>query len=284
MTVHPYSRLLLAAAILSASCLVVAQPRSNQLSPTELIKEVIYNELHPSPVSCVHWRYRLLKQVDGKQETKAVVETKSGSLDRLLMVAGKPLSPEQENAEEKRILRFARSTAEQRKAEQSREKDAQESDALLQKIPDAFVFKYAGENGTAVRVTFTPNPQFRPSTREDKVLQQMAGEMWVDSSQKRLISMSGQLMDEVKFGGGVLGHLEKGGQFRVERKEVSKGDWELTQLVVDMHGKALMFKSISVQQKEIHSNFERVSNELTFPDAANLLLQQTFVASSQQPR
>ncbi len=112
----------------------------------------------------------------------------------------------------------------------------------------------------------------------------MAGEIWVDSSQKRLISISGLLMDEVKFGGGLLGHLEKGGQFRVQRKEVFRGDWEVTQLIVDMHGKALMFKSISVQQKEIHSNFERVSNELTFADAANLLLQQTFVASSQQPR
>ncbi len=284
MTIHAYSRLLLAAAILSASCLVAAQPQSNQPSPAELIKQVIYNELHPAALSCVHWQYRLLKQVDGKQETIAVVETKSGSLDRLLMVAGKPLSPEQENAEAERILRFARSSAEQRKAEQAREKDAQESNALLQRIPDAFVFKYAGENGNAVRLTFTPNPQFRPLTREDKVLQQMAGEIWVDSSQKRLISISGLLMDEVKFGGGLLGHLEKGGQFRVQRKEVFRGDWEVTQLIVDMHGKALMFKSISVQQKEIHSNFERVSNELTFADAANLLLQQTFVASSQQPR
>ncbi len=284
MTIHPHARLLLAVAVLSSSCFVAAQPQSKQLSPAELIKQVIYNELHPTAVSCVHWRYRLLKQVDGKQEAKAVVETKSGSLDRLLMVAGKPLSPEQENAEEERILRFAKSTAEQHKAEQAREKDAQESSALLQRIPDAFVFKYAGENGNAVRLTFTPNPQFRPSTREDRVLQQMAGEIWVDGTQKRLISISGQLMDEVKFGGGLLGHLEKGGEFRVKREELVRGDWEVTQLVVNMHGKALMFKSISVQQKEIHSDFERVSNDLTFPDAANILLQQTFVASSQQPR
>ncbi len=171
MTIHAYSRLLLAAAILSASCLVAAQPQSNQPSPAELIKQVIYNELHPAALSCVHWRYHLQKEVDGKQETKAVVETKAGSLDRLLMVSGRPLSPEQENAEAERILRFARSSAEQRKAEQAREKDAQESNALLQRIPDAFVFKYAGENGNAVRLTFTPNPQFRPLTREDKVLQ-----------------------------------------------------------------------------------------------------------------
>ncbi len=284
MTIHCYSRSLLAAAILSASCFVAAQPQSNQLSPTELVKEVINNELHPASRPCVHWRYRLEKQVNGKGETRAVVETKSGSLDRLLMVAGKALGPQQENAEAERILHFARSSEEQRKAEQAREKDAQESNALLQRIPDAFVFHYAGENGNAIRLTFTPNPQFRPSSREGKVLQQMTGEIWVDGNQKRLISIRGQLRDEVKFGGGLLGHLEKGGQFRVQREEIARGDWELTELVVDMHGKALMFKSIAVQQKERHTDFERVSSELTFSDAANLLLQQTFVASAQRPR
>ena len=284
MAIQRYSRSLLAAAILSASCSMAAQSQPNQLSPSELVKQVIYNELHPASRSCVHWRYHLQKQVDGRQETRAVVETKSGSLDRLLTVAGRPLTLEQRGAETERILRFVRSTEEQRKAEQVREKDNQESNALLQKIPDAFVFKYAGDNGNAIRLTFTPNPQFRPSSREDKVLQQMAGEIWVDGAQKRLISMSGQLMNDVKFGGGLLGHLEKGGQFRVKRQEIERGDWEVTELVVDMHGKALLFKSIAVQQKEIHSNFERVSDELTLADAANLLLQQTYVASSDRPQ
>lgn len=284
MTIQRYSRSLLAAAILSASCSMAAQSQPNQLSPAELVKQVIYNELHPAAHSCAHWRYRLQKQVDGRQETRAVVETKSGSLDRLLTVAGRPLSPKQMGAETERILRFVRSTEEQRKAERVREKDSQESNALLQKIPDAFAFKYAGDNGNAIRLTFTPNPQFRPSSREDKVLQQMVGEIWVDGRQKRLISMSGQLINDVKFGAGLLGHLEKGGQFRVKRQEIELGDWEVTELVVDMHGKALLFKSISVQQREIHSNFERVPDELTLADAANLLLQQTYVAWSDRPR
>lgn len=283
MTIHCYSRLLLAA-ILTASCYMAAQSQSDQLAPAELVRQVIYNELHPASSPSVHWRYCLQKQVDGKQETRAVVETKSGSLDRLLMVAGRPLGPQQENAEAERILHFANSIEEQHRAEQARQKDAQESNALLQKIPDAFVFQYAGQNGSAIRLTFASNPMFHPASREDKVLQKMAGEIWVDGSQKRLISMRGQLMDEVRFGGGLLGHLEKGGQFTVKREEISRGDWEVTELVVDMHGKALMFKSIAVQQKEKHSNFERVSNKLTFADAANLLLQPTFVASLQRPR
>jgi hypothetical protein len=57
----------------------------------------------------------------------------------------------------------------------------------------------------------------------------------------------------------------------------------MTGLDVNMQGKALLFKSISVQQKEIHSDFERVPDDLTLADAANLLLRQTMVASKSIP-
>jgi len=41
---------------------------------------------------------------------------------------------------------------------------------------------------------------------------------------------------------------------------------------VSMQGKALLFKTISIKQKEIHGNFERVSSNLTLADAAASLL------------
>jgi hypothetical protein len=268
--------------LLLAPCIGFAQSQSKtQLSAADLVKAVIYNELHPASVSEIRWKYRLDKESDGKQEIREVVETKSGSLDRLLSIKGKPLTEAQARDEAGRILRFTHSPYEQRKAEQTRQKDAEQCRAFMQMIPDAFVFDYADENGNLTQVTFRPNPNFRPPSREGKVLQQMAGEMWVDARQNRLISINGQLMNEVKFAGGLLGHLEKGGQFTVKRAEIAPGDWELTEMTVNMRGKALLFKSICVQQKEIHSNFERLPDNLSLSDVANLLLRQTLVASKQ---
>jgi hypothetical protein len=268
--------------LLFAPCIGLAESQANaQLSPTDMVKSVIYNELHPSGSSNIRWEYRVDKESDGKQETREVVETKSGSLDKLLSSAGKPLSDAQTRNETGRILRFSHSPEEQRKAEQARRKDAEQCDSFMLMIPDAFVFNYAGESGDLMKVSFKPNPQFRPPSREGKVLQQMAGEMWVDARQKRLVSINGQLMNEVRFAGGFLGHLEKGGQFTVKRAELASGDWELTEMTVNMRGKALLFKTISVQQKELHSNFERVPDDLSLSDAANLLLRQTIVASKQ---
>jgi hypothetical protein len=276
----PQLRMMLASVILLlAPCIGLAESKPNaQLSPADLVKAVIHNELQPSGGPEIRWKYRLDKESDGKRETREVIETKSGSLDRLLSVAGKPLTGVQASDEAGRILRFSHSAEEQRKAEQTRRKDAEQCNAFMRMIPDAFIFENGGESGSLTKVNFKPNPGFRPPSREGKVLQQMAGEIWVDAKQQRLVSIDGQLMNEVKFAGGLLGHLEKGGQFTVRRAEISPGDWEVTEMTVNMHGKALLFKSICVQQKELHSNFERVPEDLSLAEAANLLLSQTLVA------
>ncbi len=266
--------------LLLVSRMSSAQSQSQaQLSPSDLIRAVIHSELKTSDVTEIRWKYLVNKDVDGKQETREVVETKSGSLDRLIAIAGRPLSDAQQRGETERILRLSYNPEEQRKLEQTRRKDAEQCNAFLQMVPDAFLFEYAGASGSLVKLTFKPNPGFRPPSREGKVLHEMAGEIWVDAKQQRLVSINGQLINEVKFAGGLFGHLEKGGQFSVKRAEIIPGQWEVTETAVNMRGKALLFKTISVQQKELHLNFERVPDDLTLSDAAGLLLKQALIAS-----
>jgi hypothetical protein len=275
------SRFIFAAVILLlVSRFATAQAQSNaQLSPADLVKAVIRGELNPSDVTEVRWKYLLVKEVDGKQETREVVETKSGSLDRLIAIAGRPLSTGQQRDETERILRLSHNPEEQRKLEETRKKDAEQCDAFFKMVPDAFLFEYAGESGNVVKVNFKPNPAFQPPSREGKVLHEMAGEIWIDVKQRRLVSITGQLMNEVKFAGGLLGHLEKGGQFSVKRTEIVPTHWEVTEMAVNMHGKALLFKTISVQQQELHRNFQRVPDDLTISDAAAILLKQSLIAA-----
>lgn len=57
----------------------------------------------------------------------------------------------------------------------------------------------------------------------------------------------------------------------VKQAEVAPGYWELTLLNVQMKGKALFFKTISVQQKYSRSSFKRVPDDLTIAQAAEIL-------------
>jgi len=266
--------------LLLVSCIATAQSQTDvQVSPTDLVEAVIRGELNPSDATEVRWKYLLVKEVDGKQETREVVETKSGSLERLIAIAGRPLTAGQQRDETERILRLSHNTEEQLRLEQIHKRDAEQCDTFLKMVPEAFLFEYAGESGSLTKLVFKPNPAFRPFSREGKVLHEMAGEIWVDAKQQRLVSITGQLIDDVKFAGGLLGHLEKGGQFAVKRTEVAPAQWEVTEMAVNMRGKALFFKTISVQQKELHRNFERVPDDLTISDAVALLLKHSLIAA-----
>lgn len=108
----------------------------------------------------------------------------------------------------------------------------------------------------------------------------MEGTIWVDSKQNRLAEIDGHLTQEVKFGAGFLGHLDKGGQFHVKQEEVAPGFWELTSLNVQINGKALFFKAIAVRQKYSRSNFKQVSDTLTVAQGAETL----HIHISQQAR
>jgi hypothetical protein len=43
-----------------------------------------------------------------------------------------------------------------------------------------------------------------------------------------LAALHGELMEDVKFGGGLLGHVNKGGTFEVRQAEGVRGHWETT--------------------------------------------------------
>lgn len=107
----------------------------------------------------------------------------------------------------------------------------------------------------------------------------MEGSLWVNGGAKRLVEISGRLTHPVKFGGGLLGHLDAGGHFHVKQEEVQPGYWELAVLDVDMKGKALFFKTIGVQEEIKRSMFRRVGDDLTAAQGASLLNQQVRTTS-----
>jgi hypothetical protein len=182
--------------------------------------------------------------------------------------------------ESQRMQRLVSHPEEQRKLQQASNKKAEQGARLFRVLPDEFVFAYVGRQENLVTLTFRPNPNFQPSSLEARVFYCMEGEMTVDTKQERLAEINGHLMEDVKFGGGLLGHLDKGGQFHVRQAENAPGHWEMTIVSVDMKGKALLFKTIGAHETENHSDFQRVPDDLTLAEAEGILNRQVVVADN----
>jgi hypothetical protein len=269
----------LALAGLLFASLTSAQTANGRLPANEFVRQIIDNELQAEQNDHSHWMLRLETQQSGKTEVREVVETKDGDLDRLISVNGKSLAEDQQRERERGLQRLVSNPAELRKSQRERNQDVERSQRLLKVLPDAFVFDYGEGRGDFQEMKFKSNPHFRPPSHEAAAFHAMEGVLWVHAKQKRLSEISGHLTRPVNFAGGLLGHLDAGGQFYVKQEEVQPGYWELAVLNVDLKGKVLLFKTIGVQQKMARSRFRRVQDDLSAAQGAKLLYQEVRTAS-----
>jgi hypothetical protein len=235
-----------------------------------LVRDIIDHEIDAQAADKSLWCYRKLEEKDGQRRLFAVCQAKGAQIERLLAVNTKPLNEAQQEAENQRIEKLLRGKRELQKQSRQQHEDAKQGTELLELIPDAFVFRIEQKDGNKIRMTFTPNPAFHASGHQAEVFHHMEGTLTLDVDQKRLAEISGRLKSPVKFGGGLLGHLDEGGTFLARQQEVGPGCWEMTTLDVQMSGKALFFKTIDVRQKEIDSEFQAVPASATIEQVAQM--------------
>jgi len=216
----------------------------------------------------------------GNERVKLVVQTPEGELYRLRSVNGRPITPEQDKQEVQRIERLLSRPNEQRKRHAAEEKDDRQTQNLFRMIPNAVISSYGEHRGDLVEILFKPNPNFNPPTHEAAVFREMAGRIWINQKQGRLVEIEGHLIENVKFADGLLGHLDKGGEFHVKQSEIAPGNWEITLLHVNMHGRVLFLKTISVHEDKVRTDFQRVPDNLTLAQAAEQLQKQSTATSA----
>jgi hypothetical protein len=251
---------------------VVATEASS--NPQQLVRDVVENSLRGKSRDQVHWSYREVIRKDGMLETREVCQTDAGTVDRLIATDDQPLSAEQRRREDARIQALLADPAEIRKERQKQREDSAKQFRMFATFPEAFRYEYAGQEGGLVKLKFDPNPRFIPDSRQEEVFHHLEGVMWIDEDQKQLVRIDGRLSSEVKFAGGLLGHLDKGGTFSVSFKELNSGQWVMGSLHVEMSGRALLFKTISVREERDFDDYRRVPDDFSLNQAGELLEKQ----------
>jgi hypothetical protein len=261
-------------AVVIAPLLGMSTPSEPAKIPAqEIVNEVIFNELKADNDDHSQWMYLSRNVKHGTTETRKVIEAKQCDISELILVNGKPLSPERAQREQHRIAKLVNDPDELAKEHKKNADDDEKAHELMKVIHDAFLFDYDGQAGTNIKIAFRPNPSFNPPTREARVMHSMAGLMVVDAKEKRLRSLAGHMVNDVDFGGGLLGRLKKGGRFTLRRARIAPGIWRTTLIDVHLNGRALLFKTIHEEQHEVRSCFRRIQEELTAQQAARILTQ-----------
>ena len=241
-------------------------------SPQQLIQQVVNVEHAADENDHSQWVYLENIRKPKEHVLQWVAGTPQGNVCRVVERNQQSLSASQQLD---LIQDFLHNPKAQKKQISESEHDNRQIDDLLRLLPVAFLWTQTGATATDTFLHFEPAPHFHPPTREARVFSSMAGDLVVDNRSRRVRSMSGRLMHEVNFGGGILGRLKEGSSFSLEQAPVGPSVWELTAFHIHLEGNALLFKSVSLQQDDERYGWKPEPSTVTLDQAAGIVMSQT---------
>lgn len=245
--------------------------RGQQQDARSLVRSVVAHELAADKNDHSRWMFRDANKTSDKNTVTLVVQTSKGDLSKTIEMDGHPLTPQQEKDDQQKMHQFVTDASVRQKQKHDDEQDAEKAAALTRMLPDAFLWTQTGQSGAETTLSFKPDPKFNPPTREARVFAAMEGTMVVNTRQKRIKALQGKLTQDVDFGFGILGKLNKGGTFSVARQQIAPRIWQITATHIHIQGHALIFKSISEQQDEETSHYKPAPPSITLAAAETML-------------
>ena len=249
-----------------------AKAQSNSPEAIAVVRSAVAAETQASHTDLSIWTYWDHDVTPGQDAAYYTIETRQGTLRRMIRKNGRPLTTKQAQAETRRIESFVASPSAQARVRRDRAHDDAQAAQLLAILPDAFLWTIVSQTPQWVTLHFQPNPQYSPpeTDMEARVMSAMDGEMIVARDGDRIRSLRGRLTHSILIGFGLLAKLYAGGTFDVERREVGEGRWQITQTHVHIAGHALLFKTIGQQEDEVKTGWKPSTDE-TLEQAARTL-------------
>jgi hypothetical protein len=245
--------------------------QSSQPEALQAVRAAVASEMAASQSDKSIWAYRDHDNVPGKDATYNAIETRQGELRRMIELNGHPLSPEAAQAETQRIDTYVHDASAQAKSRKNGAHDDAQAAEMLKMLPNAFIWTIASQNSEFITLSYKPNPNFDPPDMQARVMSIMGGEMVIARDGNRIRTLRGALTTDVLIGFGILGKLNQGGTFDVERRQVGGSNhWQITETHVHIGGHALLFKTIGQQEDEEKTDW-KPSPAITLQEAAHIL-------------
>jgi hypothetical protein len=238
------------------------------------LQRALATELRAAQDASHPMRYRLRKSSPRLTSIKEILETRDGAVARLVSINDKPLSQADEQKEQARLDALLADPSRQRHRKQNEDQDTARALKVLRALPNAFLYQFAGagagSSGKVEKFTFKPNPNFAPPDLETQVLTQMTGEIWIDAAQERVARLEGHLEQDVDFGWGILGRLNKGGWIVIDQADVGGRQWRIVRFQMVMSGR-VVFKNKSFDTVEEETQFAPLPAGLGYQQAVQML-------------
>jgi len=223
-------------------------------------------------------RYRTRK-VDNKGDTtREVIETRDGTVARLVERNGQKLTAEEDAAERERLNEILASPSDFIRHHKRDETTRHDSLQLVSQMPHAMIFNYVsgqpqlpGATSRQIVIDFEPDQNYKAQETLDDLLTGIKGRMWIDAQSRRVVRIEGTVQKDVNFGWGILGKIYPGGTIVLEQANATGDRWIYSKL--DTHlTMRVVIKTVAMNDKMTATDFRPLSGPMSVQDAVHTLL------------
>jgi len=244
--------------------------------PRELVRRSIaQNQLDWTRMRDYTWQaHSVEKHLDShgkvqstKRETWETLILDGQPYRRVLERDGKPLSPEEQRNEQKKLDKETRKLSSETPAEKQRrmgeaEKQRQKEFAFLSEIPELYDLRFEGEstvNGRPVWVVSgAPAPGATAVSGDARMLLKLRGRMWIDKATYQWARVEAETTDTISWGL-FLARLNSGAKMSFEQTEVNSELWLPKRLLLNGTGRIGLVKRLAEDVEIEWSNYKKFS-------------------------
>jgi hypothetical protein len=182
---------------------------------------------------------------------------------------GKPLGDAEAKKEtekaQKRVeeiqKRQARKAVKEEKAEEEGKQQKDDNDVGIEKFLRACQFvnprreRIRGQDLLAF--DFEANPEYKPRNLTERIVQKLAGSIWVDEKAHDVVRLEAYFAGDAKIAGGALASVQKGSNFVFEQGYVNNEVWLPTLVEIHVSARVLLVKGLRATDVTRYSDYKK---------------------------
>jgi len=250
------------------------------VAPKEWATDAAMNELKVIQYDHFYLRYKEHTRDAKGDHLRDVIESKDGTVARLIMKDGRPLTPEEDQWEHDRLQAMLDSPSAYAKHEKGDATGKKTGADMIKLMPDAMIYTYApgqpqrpnrvmhADDLPEIVLDYKPNPAWTAPNMTADALTGIEGRLWIDAKTHYLIRMEGTVFRPVNFGL-FLAHVYPGGKLTFEQTRASEQRWIFTRFTEKVEVRVLV-KTLREDTDIGAEDFSTVP-EMSYQDAIKML-------------
>ena len=209
-------------------------------------------------------------QVKSKEvKTYDITLLEGSPYERLVERDDHPLPPAEEKKEQEKLQKSIAERMKESPAERERriadyEKRRKREQGTMHEVADAFDFKIAGQERIEGRdvwvIDATPRRDYRPRSRDAKILPHVQGRLWIDQKTYNWVKLDAEVIDTVTWGLFLI-RLDKGAHVAIDETRVNNEVWLPRRISITASARLGIFKQLRVQQETTYRSFRKFQSD-----------------------